>query len=113
MRRRDPAQLWSPMDPRQQLTLGTWNVRTLWEKEQELVREVERYNLDLVGLTSTRHRSCGSKTLNRGWTLFFSGVAEGVSCMGVGILINPRLRATVLEFIPVDERVASLRLIMA
>ena len=41
-----------------------------WGKEPELVREVERYRLDLVGLASM--------ALDRGWTLFFSRVAKGV-----------------------------------
>ncbi|KAK0156273.1 Craniofacial development protein 2 [Merluccius polli] len=96
---------------RQKLALGTWNVTSLWGKEPELVREVERYQLDLVGLTSTHSLSSGTVLLDRGWTLFFSGVAQGVRRRaGVGILINPRLSAAVLEFTPVDERVASLRL---
>uniref|UniRef100_A0A8C5CRJ5 Reverse transcriptase domain-containing protein n=1 Tax=Gadus morhua TaxID=8049 RepID=A0A8C5CRJ5_GADMO len=96
---------------RQKLALGTWNVTSLWGKEPELVREVERYQLDLVGLTSTHSLSSGTVLLDKGWTLFFSGVAEGVRRRaGVGILINPRLSAAVLEFTPVDERVASLRL---
>ncbi|XP_033991643.1 solute carrier family 22 member 7-like [Trematomus bernacchii] len=34
---------------RQKLALGTWNVTSLGGKEPELVREVERYQLDLVG----------------------------------------------------------------
>ena len=96
----------------QQLTLGTWNVRTLLGKERKLVKDVERYKLDLVGLTST-HLRCISRpiTLDRGWTLYSYGVARDVRRKaGVGILINPKLCATVLEFIPVDERVVSLRL---
>uniref|UniRef100_A0A8C5FFM2 Endonuclease/exonuclease/phosphatase domain-containing protein n=1 Tax=Gadus morhua TaxID=8049 RepID=A0A8C5FFM2_GADMO len=96
---------------RQKLALGTWNVTSLRGKEPELVREVERYQLDLVGLTSMHSLSSGTVLLDRGWTLFFSGVAEGVRRRaGVGILINRRLSAAVLEFTPVDERVASLRL---
>ena len=72
---------------------------------------MERYQLDLVGLTSTHSLSSGTVLLDKGWTLFFSGVAEGVRRrVGVVILINPRLSAAVLEFTPVDERVASLRL---
>lgn len=93
----------------QRLALGTWNITSLWGKAPELVREVERYQLDLVWLTSTH--SLGSRTvlLDRGWTLFFSGVAQGVRRQaGVGILTSHRLNATTLEFTPVDERVASL-----
>ena len=101
----------SPRPGLQRLTLGMWNVTSLGGKEPELVQEVECYGLDLVGLTSTHSAGSGSKLLDRGWTLFFSGVAKGVRCQaGVGILTSPRLSAAVLEFTPVDERVPSLYL---
>ena len=103
-----------PQRPRpglQRLTLGMWNVTSLGGKEWELVQEVERYRLDLVGLTSTHSIGSGSKLLDRGWTLFFSGVVKGVRRRaGVGILTSPWLSAAVLEFTPMDERVVSLRL---
>ncbi|KAK7909723.1 hypothetical protein WMY93_014407 [Mugilogobius chulae] len=93
------------------LALGTWNVTSLAGKEPELVREVERFRLDIVGLTSTHSLGSGTITLERGWTLHFSGVAHGVRRRaGVGLLIAPQLSRHVLEFTPVDERVASLRL---
>ena len=66
-------------------------------------------DIDLVGLTSTYSRGSGTLLLDRSWSLFFSGVAQGVRCRaGVGILTSPRLSAAMLEFTPVDERVASL-----
>ena len=78
------------------------------------MREVERYQLDMVGLTSTHSTGSGTKLLERGWTLHFSGVAQGVRHQaGVGILTSPRLSAAVLEFSPVNERVASMRLKVA
>ena len=45
---------------RQKLALGAWNITSLWGKEPELVKEVERYQVDLVGLTSTQsqHWDC-------------------------------------------------------
>ncbi|KAI3368711.1 hypothetical protein L3Q82_025707, partial [Scortum barcoo] len=60
--------------------------------------------------------SCGSlgsgtQLLERGWTLHYSGVAQGERRRaGVGLLIAPQLSRHVLEFTPVNERVASLRL---
>jgi len=66
---------------------------------------------DMVGLTSTHSTGSGTKLLERGWTLSSSGVAQGVRPQaGVGILTSPRLSAPVLEFSPVNERVASMRL---
>ncbi|KAK0156590.1 Craniofacial development protein 2 [Merluccius polli] len=99
-------------DPRlQKLALGTWNVTSLVGKEPELVREVEKFRLDIVGLTSTHSKGSGTGLLERGWTLFHSGVATGERRQaGVAILIAPRHGASMLEFTPVDERVASLRL---
>ena len=60
-----------------------WNVTSLGGKELELVHEVERYRLDLVGFTSMHSVGSGSKLLDRGWTLFFSRVAKGVRRVGV------------------------------
>jgi len=72
------------------LVLRTWNIISLVGKEPELVREVVRYQLDLIGLTST-HSGSGNKLLERGWTLSFSGDAQRVRCQaGVGILTIPQ-----------------------
>ena len=62
------------------LAMGTWNVTSLRGKEPELVREVERYWLEIVGLTSTHSLGSGTQLLERGWTLFCSGVAAVSWC---------------------------------
>ncbi|TWW73510.1 hypothetical protein D4764_15G0009040 [Takifugu flavidus] len=97
-------------DPRlHKLTLGTWNVTSLVGKEPELVREVEKFRLDIVGQTSTHGKDFGTSLLERGWTLYHSGVADGERRRaGVAILVAPQLSACILEFTPVAERVASL-----
>ncbi|KAK3544146.1 hypothetical protein QTP86_002967 [Hemibagrus guttatus] len=56
------------------LAFGTWNVTSLGWKEPELVREVERYRLEIVGLASTHSLGSGTQLLEGGWTIFFSGV---------------------------------------
>nr|XP_057925644.1 craniofacial development protein 2-like [Doryrhamphus excisus] len=89
--------------------LDVWNVTSLVGKEPELVREVEIFRLDIVGLTLTHSLGSGTKLLERGWTLFYSGVAAGERRRaGVGLLIAPRLGASMLESAPVNERVISL-----
>nr|XP_054596344.1 craniofacial development protein 2-like [Nothobranchius furzeri]XP_054596345.1 craniofacial development protein 2-like [Nothobranchius furzeri] len=99
-------------DPRlRKLALGTWNVTSLVGKEPELVCEVERFRLDIVGLTSTHGSGSGTSFLERGWTFYHSGVAPTERRRaGVGILVAPHLGACTLGFTPVNERVASLRL---
>ncbi|KAL0153242.1 hypothetical protein M9458_051417, partial [Cirrhinus mrigala] len=107
-RRRGPRR---PNPQTQNLAIGTWNVTSLGGKEPELVREVERYRLEIVGLASTHISGSGTQLLERGWTLHYSGVACGERRRaGVGLLIAPQLSRHVLEFTPVDERVVSLRL---
>ena len=95
---------WGPWrsDPRlQKLALGTWNVTSLVGKEPELVRKVEKFRLDIVGLTSTHSKGSGTSLLERGWTLFHSGVATGERRRaGVAILIAPRLGALYVGVYP-------------
>ncbi|KAK3530884.1 hypothetical protein QTP70_004399 [Hemibagrus guttatus] len=106
--RRGPRQ---PKPWTKNLAFGTWNVTSLGGKEPELVREVERYQLEIVGLASTHSLGSGTQLLERGWSLFFSGVTHGERCRaGVGLLIAPQLSRHVLEFSPVNKRVVSLRL---
>uniref|UniRef100_A0A8C6KVF0 Endonuclease/exonuclease/phosphatase domain-containing protein n=1 Tax=Nothobranchius furzeri TaxID=105023 RepID=A0A8C6KVF0_NOTFU len=58
----------------------------------------------------TPHHGC-VRDLERGWTLYFAGVAPGERRRaGVGFLLAPRLSACALGFTPGDKRVASLRL---
>nr|XP_049618339.1 craniofacial development protein 2-like [Syngnathus scovelli] len=99
-------------DPRlQKLALGTWNATSLAGKEPELVCEAEKFRLDIVGLASMHSLGSGTSPLERGWTLFHSGVTHDERRRaGVGIFIAPWLGACTLGFTPVNERVASLRL---
>ncbi|KAK3518183.1 hypothetical protein QTP70_033879 [Hemibagrus guttatus] len=53
----------------------------------------------------------GTQLLERGWTLFYSGVPHAERHRaGVGLLIAPKLSRHVLEFSTVNERVVSLHL---
>ncbi|KAI3370161.1 hypothetical protein L3Q82_024454 [Scortum barcoo] len=63
-----------------------------------------------VGSPPAGSLGSGTQLLERGWTLHYSGVAQGERRRaGVGLLIAPQLSRHVLEFTPVNERVASLR----
>ncbi|KAK3534104.1 hypothetical protein QTP86_002215 [Hemibagrus guttatus] len=72
------------------------------DKEPELVREVERYRLEIVGLASMHSLGSGTQLLERGWTLFYSGVPHAIrSCgckvSGAGRGGNPRTQWWTLE----------------
>jgi exonuclease III len=92
------------------LKIGTWNLLSLTGKELELVEEVKRYRLDIVGLSSTKRRGSDQLDLPEGWKLFLSGVDPAMSAQaGVGILTSPWLADRVVEWIPMGGRVAVLR----
>ncbi|TWW65341.1 hypothetical protein D4764_21G0002410 [Takifugu flavidus] len=86
-------------DPRlHKLALGTWNVTSLVGNEPELVCEVEKFRLDIVGLTSMHSKGSGTSLLERGWTLYHSGIADGERRRaGVAILVATQLSACILE----------------
>ena len=73
-----------------QLMLGNWNILTLTRKESELVEEAKRYDLDIVGVSSTKRRGSGTVDLDGGWKLFYSGADPSMSAQAdEGILIAP------------------------
>ena len=59
---------------RRNLRVGTWNVTSLFGKEQELIEEAIAYRLDIVGLSSTKRKGSGILVMDQGWQLFYSGV---------------------------------------
>ena len=66
--------------------IGTWNVRSLRNKECELIREMEWYNLDVLGLSETKVRGNGMKVID-GTSYVYAGVSEGRARGRVGIAI--------------------------
>ncbi|KAJ0005933.1 hypothetical protein NQD34_015827 [Periophthalmus magnuspinnatus] len=88
-----------PRRPDMDTSSGDMECHLAGGKEPELVREVERYRLDIVGLASTQSLGSGTQLPERGWTLHFSGVALGERRRaGVGLLIAPQLSRFMLGF---------------
>jgi len=93
------------------LKVGVWNVWGLRGKEPELVREAEKYRLDIIALSETKLRGNEAQELDGGWCLFHSGVGPEVRARaGVGILTSPRMTELVVEWLPRSERIGVLRL---
>ena len=64
---------------------------------------------DIVGLTSMHSSGSGTSLLEDGWTWFYALVVPGErQRAGMGLLIAPWFLCNVLDFTPVDKRVASL-----
>ena len=92
------------------LSIGTWNVLSLTEKEQELVCEAQQYRLDIVEISSTKRRGFGTVELNGGWKIFYSGVDSAMSAQaGVGLLVSPNIAECVVDLVPLGGRVNLLK----
>ena len=44
--------------------MGTWNVRSLKEKEEELIEEMKRYDLGVLAVSETRWKGSGTKSID-------------------------------------------------
>ncbi|GAB0098907.1 hypothetical protein DMENIID0001_147140 [Sergentomyia squamirostris] len=96
---------------RQMFKMATWNVFSLTGKEYELVKEAQGYQLDIVGLSSTKQKRSGPVDLPNGWKLFLSSVEPTrYAQAGVGVLLSPLLADKVLEIWEQSERTMGLKI---
>ena len=89
------------------LTVGTWNVQTLWTTGKlELLRnEMKRCRYDIVGISEVRWTGKG-ETSNRDF--IWSGEDEA-HVRGVGLLLSDRTRKALVGYNPVNSRVITAR----
>ena len=59
--------------PKRKLKVGCWIVRTLnrADKLAQLLREMENYNIDLLGVSEARWAGAGKRKLTSGHTILF------------------------------------------
>ena len=71
------------------VNFGTWNVRGLSGKEHELVEEINKYKIDILGITETKTKEQGIGMTIGNYTFIHSGVSkEERARAGVGIIIK-------------------------
>ena len=92
--------------------IGTWNVRSVKNKENEVIREMKRYNIDVLGLSETKARGNGMKAVD-GASYVYSGVTEGRAKRGVAIIVAERWADCVRSWSCVSERCVTVRLNVA
>ena len=70
------------------MRFGTWNVRALRGKELELIDEIKKYNLDILGITETNRKGQGVEEFTS-HKLIFSGVdTKERARAGVALLVR-------------------------
>ena len=84
------------------LRIGIWNVRSIRCKE-ELVREMKKYCLDILGVSEAHLRGWREKEVD-GVEMVYSGITEGRVKGGVVVLISENLSVCVKEWRCTNER---------
>ena len=95
------------------LRIGAWNIRTMYEtgKTVQVAREMDRYKLEILGLSEVRWTASGDITLASGHRLLYSGPPEEESAHrnGVGIMLTKKAAKSLMEWEPVNERILTAR----
>ena len=108
------------LKPRCVLKLAAFNVRTLLQPGQQaaLARTIDSLSIDICCVSETRIQDPSNITmltapdLSRKFFLRTSGDAEARAAgkYGVGIVLNNRAQAALLDWIPVSSRLCAVRL---
>ncbi|CAG2189489.1 unnamed protein product [Mytilus edulis] len=107
---RRPMKLFSPKYPTK---IGTWNVRTLYQsgKSLQTAKEMDRYSIEILGLSEVRWNTSGMTTLNTGHTIIYSGNKNATDThdKGVGFMLTKKAKLSLLEWNPVSSRIITAR----
>jgi hypothetical protein len=93
------------------LSIGTWNIRTLFKPGalRILIDEVTRYNLPIVALQDMRWPGkVNIKSEN--YTIFYSGTENDNHENGVGFLINDSILSNMKKFTAINERLCIIQI---
>ncbi|XP_068738899.1 craniofacial development protein 2-like [Montipora capricornis] len=96
--------------PKSVTRIGCWNVRTMYiaGKATQVAREMDRYQLDVLGISETILKGAGRVTLANGSTLLYAGEEEGHQ-KGVALMISQEAQRSLMEWMHVSSRVISAR----
>ena len=97
--------------PKQHLRIAAWNVRTMYEtgKTAQVVNEMKRYQIDILGVSEMRWNDSGTLTLNSGEMVCYSGRSGGNHEQGVGLIMNKKSAKCLIGWEPVSSRIIRAR----
>ena len=94
--------------------LGTWNVRKLYQTGwcAQVAAEMNRYNIEVLGLCKVRWNTFGKVTLSTGQVLLCLGKEneEHPREAGVGIMLSKKASKSLIEWELISDRIIKARL---
>ena len=93
------------------LTFGTWNVQTMLQpgKMMEIADEVLKLGIDLVALQEIRWQGQGEIN-KKNFTVIYSGPEKRTGQYGTGFIISRKIKESMLECEPVNDRLCRIRI---
>ena len=107
------APSWKLMSPKTPTRIGTWNVQTMYQvgKCDQIVAEMSRYKLEILGISEARWTGSGKVRLASGATVLFSGPPEDSPHeKGVALILSKDAARALMEWEPVSDRIITARL---
>lgn len=94
------------------MTIGTWNIRSMKNKEIELAQEFEKSQVQLLAITETKTKGQGSLELEGGHLLIYSGVPQNLRAeAGVACLVRKDIKTKIKAWSYISERILTVELI--
>lgn len=91
------------------LRIGTWNIRGLNGKEEELINEFENSKLEVLAITETKKKGKGCIGVKGGHMMMCSGVEHNIRGQsGVGCIIKKECSRNVLEWEAISDRILKI-----
>ena len=111
--RKEAVKLTPLLTPRKQSKIATWNIRTMYEagRTAQVVKEMNSYNICLLGLSETRWLQTGQLKLASGEMLLYSGHTEegAPHTEGVGLMLSPEAQRALIGWDPVSPRIITAK----
>ena len=81
-------------------SIGTWNVRTMYEtgRALQVAAEMKRNKIEILGISETRWTQAGQTRLSTGELLLYSGheESEAPHTQGVGLMLSTQAQGALI-----------------
>ena len=98
-------------NPKKMLRIGNWNVRTMYSvgKTAQVVKEMQRYNLDILGISECRWSGSGRLKTQTGEIILYLGRDDNIHQSGVALVMTKQAAGCLESWMPVSDRIMTAR----
>ena len=92
------------------LNISAWNVRSIENKESELVEEIKLKGINIAVISETKEKLKGTKMIGT-YTMLYSGVTQETRAQsGVALIIDHKWTSRKTDYSFVNDRIITVRL---